>query len=80
MIRSLGDKTPRIAESAFVSEAAYVVGHVEMGENSSVWPGAGVPSGSSSETRMPPAAEVAKLISSCLPMNVSGLVTIWASS
>ncbi len=40
MIRSLGDKTPRIAESAFVSEAAYVVGHVEMGENSSVWPGA----------------------------------------
>lgn len=40
MIRSLGDKTPKIPESAFVSEAAYVVGDVEMGENSGVWPGA----------------------------------------
>lgn len=40
MVRSLGDKIPRIAESAFVSEAAYVIGDVEIGENSSVWPGA----------------------------------------
>ena len=40
MIRSLGDKKPKIAESAFVSEAAYVIGDVEIGENSSVWPGA----------------------------------------
>lgn len=40
MIRSLGDKVPRIAESAFISEAAYVIGDVEIGENSSVWPGA----------------------------------------
>ena len=40
MIRSLGDKTPRIAESAFVSEAGYVIGDVDIGENSSVWPGA----------------------------------------
>jgi carbonic anhydrase/acetyltransferase-like protein (isoleucine patch superfamily) len=40
MIRSLNGKTPRIAESAFVSEAAYVVGDVEIGERSSVWPGA----------------------------------------
>ena len=40
MIRSLGDKTPKIADSAFVSEAAYVVGDVEIGENSNVWPGA----------------------------------------
>ncbi len=39
MIRSLGDKSPKIAESAWVSEAAYVVGHVEIGENSSIWPG-----------------------------------------
>ena len=39
-IRNLGDKIPRIAESAFVSEAAYVVGDVEIGENSGVWPGA----------------------------------------
>jgi len=40
MIRDLGDRKPKIADSAFVSEAAYVVGDVEIGENSSVWPGA----------------------------------------
>ena len=40
MIRNLNGKTPKIAESAFVSEAAYIVGEVEIGENSSVWPGA----------------------------------------
>lgn len=40
MIRSFNGKTPRIADSAFVSEWAYVVGDVEVGENSSVWPGA----------------------------------------
>ena len=39
MIRELGEKRPKIAESAFVSEAAYVVGDVEIGENSSIWPG-----------------------------------------
>ncbi len=38
MIRSFNGKTPKIAESAFISEAAYVVGDVEIGENSSVWP------------------------------------------
>jgi len=40
MIRSFRGKTPQIAESAFVSEAAYIVGDVDIGENSSVWPGA----------------------------------------
>ena len=40
MIRSFNGKTPRIAESAFVSEVAYVIGDVEIGENSGVWPGA----------------------------------------
>ncbi len=40
MIRSFEGKTPKIADSAFVSEAAYVVGDVEIGEHSSVWPGA----------------------------------------
>ena len=40
MIRAVNGKTPRIAESAFVSEWAYVVGDVEIGENSGVWPGA----------------------------------------
>ncbi len=39
MIRSLGDKTPKIAETAWVSEFAYVVGDVEIGEYSSIWPG-----------------------------------------
>lgn len=40
MIREFNGKTPRIAESAFVSEAAYVVGDVEIGEDSNVFPGA----------------------------------------
>jgi carbonic anhydrase/acetyltransferase-like protein (isoleucine patch superfamily) len=40
MIRSVNGRTPVIADSAFVSEAAYVVGDVVIGENSSVWPGA----------------------------------------
>ncbi len=40
MIRSFNGKTPRIAESAFVSEAAYIAGDVEIGENTSIWPGA----------------------------------------
>jgi carbonic anhydrase/acetyltransferase-like protein (isoleucine patch superfamily) len=40
MIRSFNGKTPKIDEAAFVSEAAYVVGDVEIGENSNVWPGA----------------------------------------
>jgi carbonic anhydrase/acetyltransferase-like protein (isoleucine patch superfamily) len=40
MIKSFNGKTPRIAESAFVSETAYLVGDVEIGEDSSVWPGA----------------------------------------
>jgi len=40
LIRDFKGKSPRIAASAFVSEAAYVVGDVEIGENSSVWPGA----------------------------------------
>jgi carbonic anhydrase/acetyltransferase-like protein (isoleucine patch superfamily) len=40
MIRSFNGKTPKIADSAFISEAAYVIGDVEIGENSSVWPGA----------------------------------------
>lgn len=39
MIRSLDGKTPKIDPTAFVSEAAYIVGDVELGPNSSVWPG-----------------------------------------
>ena len=40
MIRTFNGKRPRIAASAFVSEAAYVVGDVEIHENASIWPGA----------------------------------------
>lgn len=40
MIRSFNGKTPKIAQSAFVSEAAYVIGDVEIGEDTCVWPGA----------------------------------------
>lgn len=40
MIRSLGDASPKVHPTAFVSEFAYVIGDVEIGEGSSVWPGA----------------------------------------
>jgi carbonic anhydrase/acetyltransferase-like protein (isoleucine patch superfamily) len=40
MIKSFSGKTPKIAQSAFISEAAYIIGDVEIGENSSIWPGA----------------------------------------
>jgi carbonic anhydrase/acetyltransferase-like protein (isoleucine patch superfamily) len=39
VIRELDGKMPRIHPTAFVSEAAYVVGDVEIGAGSSVWPG-----------------------------------------
>ena len=40
MIRMIDGKMPRIAASAFVSERAYVIGDVDIGEGSNVWPGA----------------------------------------
>ena len=40
MIQIFNGKTPQIAESAYVSEVATIIGDVEIGENSSVWPGA----------------------------------------
>ena len=40
VIRSFNGKTPRIHPTAFISEACYIVGDVEIGEGSSVWPGA----------------------------------------
>ena len=39
MIRTLGDKIPKVADTAWVSEFAYVVGDVEIGEYCSIWPG-----------------------------------------
>ena len=38
MIRDFDGKIPRINSTAFISEAAYIVGDVEIGEDSSVWP------------------------------------------
>ena len=40
MIRTLDGKSPKIDPTAFVSEFAYIVGDVEIGPNSSIWPGA----------------------------------------
>ena len=40
MIRSLGDRVPKLDPSVWVSEAAYVCGDVTIGAGSSVWPGA----------------------------------------
>jgi carbonic anhydrase/acetyltransferase-like protein (isoleucine patch superfamily) len=39
LIRTLFGKTPQIAESAFVAQASEVLGDVEVGEESSIWPG-----------------------------------------
>ena len=40
MVRAFRGKTPQIAASAFVDEAAVIIGDVEIGEGSGVWPGA----------------------------------------
>ncbi|MCE5283142.1 MAG: gamma carbonic anhydrase family protein [Deltaproteobacteria bacterium] len=40
MIRTFSGKGPRVAVSSFVSETAYVVGDVEIGEEANIWPGA----------------------------------------
>jgi carbonic anhydrase/acetyltransferase-like protein (isoleucine patch superfamily) len=40
LIRGLDGKFPKIHPSVFVSEAAYIVGDVTIGEGSSVWPNA----------------------------------------
>lgn len=39
MLRSLDGASPRVHPTAFVSEAAYVIGDVEIGEGASIWPG-----------------------------------------
>jgi carbonic anhydrase/acetyltransferase-like protein (isoleucine patch superfamily) len=40
MIKGFAGKTPKIAASALIAEGAHIIGDVEIGENSSVWPGA----------------------------------------
>jgi len=39
VIRSWKNIKPKIHPTAFISEAAYVLGEVEIGSNSSIWPG-----------------------------------------
>lgn len=40
VIRTVNGKTPKISPLAWVSEAAYVVGDVEIGDNATIFPGA----------------------------------------
>jgi len=40
MIKSFKGQTPSIAESALISETACVIGDVQIGDRSSIWPGA----------------------------------------
>jgi len=40
MIRAFRGVLPRIAASAFIDSSAQVIGDVEIGERSSIWPGA----------------------------------------
>jgi len=39
MIKPFNGKTPRVAESAWISESAYVIGDVEIGEECCIFPG-----------------------------------------
>ncbi len=38
MIRAFGGHTPRIADDAYVDDTALVIGNVEVGAESSIWP------------------------------------------
>jgi carbonic anhydrase/acetyltransferase-like protein (isoleucine patch superfamily) len=40
MIYVFDGNMPKVADSAYINKAAYVVGRVEIGEESTVWPGA----------------------------------------
>ena len=39
MIKPFNGKTPQVADSAWVSERAYVIGEVVIGEDCCIWPG-----------------------------------------
>jgi carbonic anhydrase/acetyltransferase-like protein (isoleucine patch superfamily) len=39
MIKSFDGKFPKIPESAYICQTAYIIGDVEIGEQSGVWPG-----------------------------------------
>lgn len=38
MIRSFGERIPQVPDSAFISEMAYLIGDVTLGERTSMWP------------------------------------------
>jgi carbonic anhydrase/acetyltransferase-like protein (isoleucine patch superfamily) len=40
MIQEFEGKRPKIAESAFIHESACIIGDVEIGEGTNIWPGA----------------------------------------
>jgi carbonic anhydrase/acetyltransferase-like protein (isoleucine patch superfamily) len=40
MIKSFNGKTPQVHPTTFISETAYIIGEVIIGENASIWPGA----------------------------------------
>lgn len=40
MIRAFDGKVPNIADSAYISEFSHIIGDVDIGDNSSIWPGA----------------------------------------
>lgn len=40
IVVSYGGKKPKVADSALVADTAYLIGDVEVGENTSIWPGA----------------------------------------
>jgi carbonic anhydrase/acetyltransferase-like protein (isoleucine patch superfamily) len=40
MIRSFDGKTPQISPTAYVDETAVIIGDVEIGDETSIWPGA----------------------------------------
>ena len=40
MIYTFDGNTPRIAETAYINKTAYIIGNINIGEGSTVWPGA----------------------------------------
>jgi carbonic anhydrase/acetyltransferase-like protein (isoleucine patch superfamily) len=39
IVVSYGGKTPVVAESALIADTAYLIGDVEIGDDTSIWPG-----------------------------------------
>ncbi len=39
MIKTFNGKEPKISESAYICQTAYIIGDVEIGQQSGIWPG-----------------------------------------